>query len=132
MFRLSLELGVVCSANLYVESMARSPYSADRVSSTSPMVHLFRAALCQQAMLSNLADLGEEQPLRILSLGCIEEFERWLRRFKYQPLGVVTPVAKLPLWERVVWDDMGLRESAELGVWRAIQRYFRRNGVPTV
>jgi hypothetical protein len=124
--RSELEPGLTASANLFIEAVAKCPRPAPARSFTPPFIHLFRANLCQSAVLSDIPGLGEGRPLRFISLGTGEDHCKWLKRFQYQPLNVAAPAVGVPLWERVAWSaDQGLRESAHWGIWRAIQRYFR-------
>lgn len=130
MFDHTLTSGRAPSDYLFIESMAPSCVKRPGFRLTPPLVHVFRALICQQAALSDIEGLGEVRPLHLLSLGCFEEFHGWLRRFGFTPTGAVTPLAGLQLWERISWSgEDSFRESAHLGVWRAIQRRLR--GQPT-
>lgn len=126
MFRADVESHQHRSPNIFMESLATRPTSWKTWSLTPKLAHVFRTVLTQQAVLSDVPKLGEEVPLRIISIGAASEMCKWLRRFKYRPLESRTPETDLPLWERQLWDDaVGIRERAHWGVWRAIQRYFR-------
>lgn len=121
-----ITLGVSTSSSLFVEGVARRPPSGRPFRWVSPVVHAFRLFICQQAALSDVPDLGESRPLRLLSPSSFEELNGWMRRAGYAPIGAHTPLKRFPLWERVLWEDeRGIRESAHLGVWKGIQRSLR-------
>lgn len=132
MFRLDLEHALDRSPYLFVETLAISPAEPHSKFINAPQLHVFRTTLVQQAVLSDVTGARSDQPLRILSLGCFDEFTRMLRSFGYKPTDTCTPIAELPLWERRLWgNNHPLRDSAVLGVWEAIQHKFRadRSGV---
>lgn len=118
--------GIAASSRLFVEGVARRPPEGRPFRWVSPVVHAFRLFICQQAALSDVPDLGESQPLQLLSPSSFEELNGWMRRAGYAPIGTRTPLKQFPLWERVLWEDeRGIRESAHLGVWKGIQRSLR-------
>ena len=128
MFHLDLEQGLHASPYLFMETLAIGPANPRVKFVNAPQIHVFRTTLVQQAVLSDVTRARHDQPLRILSLGCFDEFTRMLRYFGYKPTGTCTPHAGLPLWERRIWgNNHPLRDSAVLGVWEAIQHKFRAN-----
>lgn len=126
MLRSTLEPGLVRSADLFFETFAQRQLPRRGWTITPQLFHMLRAVLCQQAVLSDVPGLGHTRPLRIISLGCTEEYRIWLQRFNYVPVGVAMPETQLELWGRDFWTKrLWLQYSAHLGVWHGIQRRFR-------
>jgi len=117
------------SSSILVEGMAMRP-PEQGCEAEGINLRLVAAMLCQHAHLTDVPDIGQRVPLRLLAPGGTPKSCARLSQFGYRPTGSSLHGTKIPLFERTLLTSKK-REWNLWGIWKGLQEHTRSIPTPT-